>query len=71
MSHSLGDGLERSLQALTQGWEEAKNSWQDQRADIFEDSYLNSITTDVKTLLQVLEQLQEIIRSSEKSFPLR
>jgi hypothetical protein len=60
---------EKNLRTLENIWLEVQSSWQDGKASHFEDTHINSITQEAQQLIQALEQLQELIQSSERLFP--
>jgi hypothetical protein len=48
----------RHLQAR---WAETRNSWRDQKAADFEDTYLAELATSVNSALRVLEDLDHLL----------
>lgn len=62
MSESSSRGLlslaTRQLQAR---WAETRNSWRDQKAGDFEETYLSELTQSVTSTLRVLEDLEHLL----------
>ncbi len=70
MTTNLGSDIDKVNQSLQRAWQEAKGIWKDRKADQFESQSIASLTVDAEHLRESLDQLQDLIQSSEKSFPL-
>ena len=68
MSSDLGEQVEKIIQSLQDTWAETQGVWQDAKASKFGDQ-IDAITKEKQDLKKFLDQLQQVIESSEQSFP--
>ena len=66
----LSSDAEKILRLLEGACAEAESGWRDGKYGEFKSNYMDNITADIETLQEALAQLEELIQSSEESFPM-
>lgn len=62
MSASGSRGLlTLATRQLFSRWEEARNSWRDQKAEEFENLYLHEISQNLNSTLRSMEELEQLL----------
>lgn len=58
--------LQREARQLQERWSETKESWRDQRAKEFEETYLEPLIPHLKLALAAVYELQEVVQTLER-----